>query len=224
MPDKGTHAAAGKAIIAATILAIDSNFDSVTQATFHYREANVYPYFQSKGLEIAPFLGPLARRYYVAPEAKKAAIRYITGAGHGSYDLFTGDYCEAVFRVGNYHADEVRGKIIHLLACQSARDLGPDFVTSGAVAFFGYGEDFIFLTPLKDLFLECDSEIDRGFADGLTASQVYARVIELYDRHSADLRASGKFREAAILEFNRDNLRCPSSGGTRWGDPEAKLN
>src|SRR5947208_2002797 len=36
----------------ATILAIDANFDPITQAPFDYREENIYPLFQERGVTI----------------------------------------------------------------------------------------------------------------------------------------------------------------------------
>jgi len=210
-------------VLTVTVLGVDSDTDPVTRAATVYRDANVYPHFQAQGFRVTKLQGMLARRHYVAPEATKPEVEYLTGVGHGAYNLFTGAYGDVIFQAGRYHPDEAAGKIVHLLSCQAARDLGPDFVVNGARAFFGYDENFVFFTAEQDVFFECDSEIDRAFADGLTAAQVYDRVTRLFDQRIADLRGAGKLREAATLEFNRDHLRCPSSGGTRWGDPRAKL-
>jgi hypothetical protein len=160
----------------------------------------------------------------VVPEARKPAVDYLTGVGHGSYNLYTGDHGHVVFEIGNYDPEEAKGKIIHFLSCQTARELGPDFVRNGCRAYFGYDENFTFHMADKDVFFECDSEIDKAFADGLSTMQVYDRVKKLYDQRIADLRAAGKLYVAATLEFDRDHLRCPSSGGTNWGDPKAKLS
>jgi hypothetical protein len=207
-----------------TVLGIDSNYEPVTLAAFQYREKSVYPYLQSKGFVVKKFQGPLARRHYVAPEATKPGVEYLTGVGHGSYNIYTGDHGDIIFQVGNYHPDEVKGKIVHFLSCQTARNLGPDFVRNGCRAYFGYDENFTFQMDDSDTFFECDSEIDKAFADGLSALQVYDRVRRLYDQRIADLRAAGKLYVAATLEFDRDHLRCPSSGGANWGDPKAKLS
>ena len=211
-------------VLNVTVLAVDSNYEPVTLAGFQYREAHVYPYLQSKGFTLRKLQGPLARRIYAAPEARRPEVDYITGVGHGAYNLYTGDHGDIVWQVGNYHPDEASGKIVHLLSCQTGRVLGPDFVRNGCLAYFGYDENFTFYMADKDIFFECDSEIDRAFADGLTASDVYDRVRRLFNRRIADLRAAGKLYVAAALEFDRDHLRCPSSGGANWGDPGAKLN
>jgi len=207
-----------------TVLGIDSNYEPVTLAAFQYRETHVYPHLQAKGFTVKKFQGPLARRYYVAAEARKPEVEYLTGVGHGSYDLYTGDQGNVIFQVGNYQPDEAKGKIVHFLSCQTARDLGKDFVRKGCRAYFGYDENFTFQMAESDTFFECDSAIDRSFGEGLTAAEVYNKTRQLYDQRIAELRAAGKLYVAATLEFDRDHLRCPSSGGPDWGDANAKLS
>ena len=75
----------------------------------------------------------------------------------------------------------------------------------------------------KEVFFECDSEIDKAFSEGLHATQVYDRVKRLFEQCIAYFQAVGKLWEAATLWFNRDHLLCPSSGGPRWEDSRAKL-
>jgi hypothetical protein len=182
----------------------------------------VYPYLESKGLPAVRCQGPLARRYYVAPAARQPHVAYVTGVGHGSADTYTGDQYSVIFRVGDYSPEECARKIVHLLSCQTARALGRDLVAHGCRAFFGYDVDFTFAAAQRAVFFECDSEIDHAFADGLTAAQVYNRVVRLYSRRIAELRAAGHLYVAAILEMDRDHLRAPSSG-PQWGDRQARL-
>jgi hypothetical protein len=224
MPKQSPRTKRLSLVLRVTALGIDSNFEPATLAAFQYREKSVYPYFQSKGFVVRKFQGPLARRHYVAPEARKPEVEYLLGVGHGSYNLYTGDHGNIIFQVGDYDPQEVNRKIVHFLSCQTARDLGPDFVRNGCRAYFGYDENFSFQMADKEIFFECDSEVDKAFADGLSAVQVYDRVKKLYDQRIADLRAAGKLYVAATLEFDRDHLRCPSSGGANWGDPEARLS
>lgn len=206
-----------------TVLAIDSKHDALTKSGFDYREKHVYPYLQTCGLTVKKLQGPLARRGYVATEAVKPETVYLTGIGHGLYDLYTGEFGHVVFRVAEYRPEEVRGKIVHFLSCKAARDLGRDFVRNGSLAYFGYDEDFTLVMDEKDVFFECDSETDRALAEGLTAAETYERVVKLFDRRIAEFDAAGKPYAAAVLEFDRDHLRCPSSGGSDWGDPNARL-
>lgn len=125
--------------------------------------------------------GKLARRIYVAPEAVRQDIVYITGIGHGSYTTYTGDHYDPIFDIGHYQLDEALNKIVHFLSCQTAAQLGPDFVNHSCLAYFGYDENFTLNMDYADVFFQCDSEIDRAFADGLTAGDVYDRVIALFN-------------------------------------------
>ena len=206
-----------------TVLGIDANFEPITQAGFQYRQTNVYPYFATKGFATQLCQGSLARRVYVASAAAQVNVIYITGIGHGTYDTFTGDYYDPIFSIGNYADTESRGKIMHLISCETAAKLGPDLVSHGCSAFFGYDENFSFQMDSADVFFQCDSEVDRGFADGLSAADVYKRVVDLFNQNIASLRAQGSDYKAATMEYDRDHLRCPSSG-TQWGDPTAKLD
>lgn len=209
--------------LVATVVGVDSDYDAPNRAAFQYRDRHVYPYLKRRGFDVRSLHGPLARRHYVAAALRQPAVDYVTGVGHGLHDLYTGDHGDEVLKVGAYHPDEARGKIIHLLSCQTARELGPDLVRNGCRAFFGYDENFVFYPRDADQFFECDAEIDKAFADGLGARRVYARVRRIFDARIAELRAAGKLYVAAELEYNRDHLRCPSSGGPDWGDESAAL-
>lgn len=204
-------------------LAIDSNYEAVTAAAYQYREQHVYPYLAQRGIALRKWQGPLARRYYVAPEAAKPEVDYLTGVGHGLYNLYTGHHGDPIFQVGQYQPQEASGKIVHFLSCQTARELGPDFVAHGCRAYFGYDENFTFHFEYQDTFFECDSEVDRAFADGLTAAEAYARTRSLYEKRIAELLAQGSTYIAATLKFDLDHLRSPADGAA-WGDGTAKLN
>jgi len=207
----------------AVIIGIDANFEPITKAACDYRQKNVYPYLERKGFTVQHLRGAMARRSYVGPAARQANVHYITGLGHGSYDTFTGDFYDPVFSVGNYSPEESGGKIVHLLSCETARSLGPDFTQHGCRAYFGYDENFSFQPDTADLFFECDAEIDLAIADGLTAADVIQRVRRVFDEHIAELRAQGSNYKAATLEFDRDHLRSPADGNP-WGDSSAKLD
>ena len=206
----------------AVVVAIDSNHDSATIAAFNYRQQNVYPYIEERGFIIERCQGQLACRIYVASAASRSNVVYLTGVGHGSYDTFTGHYHNPIFTVGKYSPEESQGKIIHFLSCQIAAILGVDFVNCGCRAFFGYDIDFIFTLETADIFFECDSEIDRAFAEGLTAEEVYQRVYTLYTKYADESFWQGDLNTFKYLETDRDHLRAPSVD-RRWGDSQARL-
>ena len=171
------------------VLAIDVNHDDVTQIVHDYRNQYVYPYLESSGFGLVYCQGEAARRENVASAACRDDVAYITGSAHGSDTEYFGYDCWPIFQVGDYQPEEVDGKVIHLISCLTAADLGPDFVTNGCRAYFGYKRNFAFHPDYPDIFLECDSEIDRAFADGLTAEKVHDRVIELYNQRISELKS-----------------------------------
>ncbi|MDJ0902844.1 MAG: hypothetical protein QNJ55_28995 [Xenococcus sp. MO_188.B8] len=165
-----------------TILAIDSDYDSITQSAYEYRQKSVYPYLEELGFEVKYHRGQSARRYLIAPVAQERSIVYITGSGHGHPREFTGDYGCTIFKVGHYSKEESQEKIIHLLSCYTARELGLDMAQNGCRAFFGYDDPFYFVLNFSEVFWELDSEIDRAFAEVMSAEEVYDRVSKLYQQ------------------------------------------
>ncbi len=205
------------------VLAIDSNYEPVSKTAYDYRQQHVYPFLKNKGFEVVRCQGKLARRIYVAPEAVRQDIVYITGVGHGSYTTYAGDHYDPIFDKGHYQPDEAMNKIVHFLACQTAAQLGPDFVNNSCLAYFGYDENFTFAPDYADIFFQCDSEIDRAFAEGINAGDVYDRVIDLFNKKIEKLEDQGHDYAASTLEYDRDHL-CAPSVDARWGDVNAKIN
>lgn len=64
--------------------------------------------------------------------------------GHGNYDVVAGQDNEELVRAGD-NEKILKSKIIYALSCRSGKFLGPSSVKSGADAYIGYDEDFIFL-------------------------------------------------------------------------------
>lgn len=218
-PKKGTKTSD------AVVLAIDANFDPVTKAPFEYREANVYPHIEKKGFKIIRRQGALARRADVAPQARKQNVVYMTGVGHGFPNSYTGDNLDPIFSKGHFSLKECKGKIVHFLSCETAAGLGPHFVDNGCLAYFGYSDNFTYPPILAEVFFECDSEIDRGFVDGLTADEVYQRVLARFQHHIDRLKATGDggdLMNASILEVDLRLLRAPSVSD-EYGDKNARL-
>ena len=220
------------------ILAVDTSEDRATQIVYNYRNQHVYPYLESRGFGLVRCQGQSARRENIASETCRDDIAYITGSGHGETTAYIrrDDKGNPIIQVGDYQPKEADGKVVHLLACQTADKLGPDFVTNGCRAYFGYKGNFTFHPDFADIFLECDSEIDRAFADGLTAEEVHDRIIALYDQRIAELNQeiAGLGNEEDIeyivfilgmistLEINRSYL-CTPSVDSRYGDPQARI-
>ncbi len=204
------------------ILAIDSSYDKITRGSYDYRNRRVYPYLENRGFEIVRCQDQSARRFYVKSKLSQNNIIYVTGVRHGTDTVYLGEDSKPIFDVDKYQHKELQNKIVHLFACHTAAALGPNLVKHGCLAFFGYDVEYIVYMHISDAFFDCDSEIDRAFADGLTAEQVYEHTIEYYNGKISELINGGHYEEAAALEYNREHL-CAPSVNPKWGDKKARL-
>ncbi len=211
-----THpqASASEAVeTAATALAIEANFDDITRAAFKYRREQVYPFLKSNGINVVLLSGRIAVRRRVVAAIAATGISFLSGVGHGQENSFCGYQNKTIFRIDRYEGEEVRGKVIHLLSCSTASNLGEDFLVKGCRAFFGYKEEFAVpfedLTELNELaeeFFGSDAEIDRAFAEGVPVEQILDRVRRKFDENIARLDERGNREASAALESNRDLL------------------
>ena len=214
-----------------SVLAIDASHDVATWIVHGYRNCYVYPYLESQGFSLVRCQGPSVCRENVESAACQDGILYITGSAHGSDTECFGYDGEPVFQVGDYQSGEVEGKVVHLLACQTAAELGPDFVANGCRAYFGYRRPFTFPLDFPHIVLECDAVIDWAFADGLTAEEVHDHVIEHYNQRISELKSEvndegrmdiKRARMIAVLENNRSYL-CTPSVDPIYGDGQARI-
>jgi hypothetical protein len=190
---------------------------------FDFRNKFVYPWSVLCGYWILKAQGDNANRNYVVSLLNSnQKVLYITGVGHGGYNIYTGQNYTEIFRVGNYNPSEVKDKVIHLLSCQIARDLGTDFVRNGCKAFFGYIENFSFTEEFSSIFFACDSTIDNTFTLGKSAEEVYTFTRSVYNVGINNLNENGHFYVAALLAGDLDYLRCPSID-VKWGDKNANI-
>lgn len=197
----------------------ENTTNNVTTPAANYRIANVHPVFAAKGFEVVSLEGNHDIRTDFIPQAKDGRTVYIGGVGHGSYSTYTGDAFNHILEVGVFDPAEVNNKVLHLLSCETARDLGPNTVTKGAKAYTGYTENFVFDWTNPNLYWKCDSQFDISMANGKTVGQAIADTIAQYN--AAILSVPGTVTAANLLN-DRSILRSPVSGAV-WGDKSARI-
>lgn len=206
------------------VVTVDSDRDDETAVCLEHREDEVYPDLSAEGATLRAFSSTTAVRAQVALAVADPGVSFITGSGHGLERQFTGQDGTPILAVGTYAPQEVSNKIVHLLACHTAAELGPDVVRNGCQAFFGY--DVAFLLPANPvdlaLFLDCDAEIDRALVEGDTADEAYERAYDVYTTAAFSLFRAGKPHLAATLTQLRDHL-CAPSVDAKYGRKNAKL-
>jgi hypothetical protein len=203
----------------AVVLAIDTNCDACTTAAFNYRNVNVYPFLEVRGFTVALCQGLQAKQAVVVPLAKQIDVCYITGSGHGIPTAYQGANNATIFAVGQYDPQDVKGKIIHLFSCDVALQLGKDFVTNGCQAFLGYDQPIAGPAQYEDVFVQCDAQIDLGFASGLTAADAKQRAISLYNSKIAEFGNLG----TELGNYTASALRCARDHLQLYGQQDAKL-
>jgi len=204
------------------LMAVEANDDLPTRATYAYRDQNLYQGLDPVATSLLTLRGPLATQVFFSDRVAIQSPDYLVGVGHGEEDVLMGYSRGAVIKRGTYQRAEVAGRIVHLLACHTARRLGPDLVKKGVRAFIGYNWWVMVQDEILGQFLECDTAIDAELLGGATVRQAYRRAIVLFDERIARLKAEGSLMRAALLETNRDSLMCPVTD-PRLGDPEARL-
>lgn len=198
----------------AIALFCENTTDSVTKLAAQYRMEKVHPVFAKRGFEVICLKGIQDVRYYFRQKALNSRTVYISGVGHGSPTTYTGHLGDPILRVGSYDPAEVKGKCMHLLSCQTAKELGPDVVAKGTRAYAGYFENFTFVlddpsTPINELnlFWKCDSTFDIKMAEGVTAKAAHYGMIAAYNAAIAMVPNT----EAAVwLTHDRNYLRTPT--------------
>ena len=202
-----------------TALFAENTTDGVTKSFAEYRIAHVHPVFASRGFHVVVNKGTSDTRTNFVNTAKKSLTTYISGIGHGNYDVYTGHAGEHILKVGAYDANEVKNKAIHFLSCRTAATLGPDTVAKGAKSYAGYDENFTFVwddpsTPVNevDLFKICDSTFDIWMAYGTTAQQAYNATIATFNAKIALVPGTAA---ASWLSYDRDHFRLHGNPATR---------
>jgi len=204
----------------------ENTTDSVTQYAAGYRKTNVHPVFAKRGFCLHILEGVNDVRAKFSPLAKSLRVAYISGIGHGSPTVYTGHLGDPILTKCNYDAAEVKGKVIHLLSCQTARELGPDLIRKGARAYAGYYENFTFVsdqqgTPVNEmeLFWKCDSTFDIMMALGATVETAHNTTIATYN---AAIALVPNTAAATWLTHDRNCFRSPVIDAI-YGDKTAKI-
>lgn len=206
----------------AKIVGFDSSFDETSKMVATWRQANIYQKFTGDGHEVRVLKGNMANRNYLSKELMKDGIKFLSGSGHGLYHEIQGSDGSAALSVNGYDPLEIKGKIIHLVSCYTAFELGVDVVQKGCTSFFGYDTAFTFLKETIDDFMAPDAELDFALSEGETAQKAHERMIAVYEQRIDKFTAAGNFDAASIMEFNKDHF-CSAGMDKQWGNGSAKI-
>jgi len=210
------------------VLFLENTTDPVTQNATPYRKNNVHTAFKKRGFCTIELEGVNNDRTHFVSVAKSKRVVYISGIGHGNPTTYTGYNNVPILTKCNYDPAEVQGKILHLLSCQTAKELGPDVIKKGAKAYAGYYENFTFVydqpgTPINEmeLFWVCDSAFDLMMAYGATVETAHNTTIASYNA-AISLPGVANTITASWLTWDRNSFRSPVIDAI-YGDKTAKI-
>ncbi|MFQ5621086.1 MAG: hypothetical protein ACE5FT_04545 [Candidatus Nanoarchaeia archaeon] len=150
--------------------------------------------------------------------------------GHGTFDKVGGHKDEVLIQAGE-NEDLLKNSIIYALSCQSGKTLGPSSIESGAKAYIGYKDDFIFAynpkmmtKPTKDLtaslFLKPSNELINSLVKGKTVEEARKRSQQMSKKHLRKLMSSQSSEEdASLIRYIWWNMR----NQVDHGDSKAKI-
>jgi hypothetical protein len=218
-------------------LAIDAD-DFDLRSGADYRTGELYPKFAAQGRELRHCTGFRASRQALSAELRSNnGYSYVTGFGHGESHRFTNLGQTILGSHAPYAADLLlyKSKVVHLLSCDTASELGPALIQAGCRAFIGYRGEFLFpasaeedgeplsLEEIQALFWECASEVDAALADGESvkvaherASAAFTKLLEEFEQY--ELSVAYVIR----IQTNLARLSSPLNDAT-LGDATATI-
>lgn len=116
-----------------------------------------------------------ANKQYVDEAIEYDDPGVIFGFGHGNQNRFTAQYREDIFTTSD--CDRVSGRIVYLLSCLTANQLGPMMMEKGALAYAGFNQSWTWIADTDEYnnFLQPDPYFDK-YAQGFYESAVAVMV------------------------------------------------
>ncbi len=154
---------------------------------------------KNKGCDVIDLYREKANREKFIGTLQKSSPRMVVLNGHGNEDVVSGHDNKPILQ----KLDKiVKDKIIYARSCKSAKKLGADSIASGASAYLGYNEDFIFMFdetkithPLEDktavLFLEPSNHIPISLLKGHGVEDANQRSKKLFIKNIEKLLVAG---------------------------------
>ncbi|MFA5715066.1 MAG: hypothetical protein WC998_04975 [Candidatus Paceibacterota bacterium] len=202
-----------------TVLLTRPNHDNTTRYLFYWAQ-RIAIEAEAKGLQLLDLKEGRANRKEFESIIKSKEPSLILLYGHGGSDKVAGHNDEVLIEVGD-NDNILKSKIIHALSCKSAKMLGPASVSSGALAYIGYDEDFVFCCipektskPLEDklasLFLNPPELLIKNLLKGNSTGVSVSRAKNLFmDNIQKLLTAENSEYDYAVpyLLWNMNHLK-----------------
>lgn len=130
--------------------------------------------------------------------------------GHGNESMITGHNHDVLIRCDD-NEYLLKDKIVHSMACESAKKLGPKCIEIGTKSFIGYKEKFNLVhMNQKSKFEQINDQVARFFlepayeaiialVEGSTTGEAFARSQEMYKENLTVLLTSNNTEYNTVL-------------------------
>ena len=142
-----------------------------------------------KGIKVFDLHKERANIKEVKSVISKQQISLLFFNGHGNESMITGHKNQILIDKSN--VELLKNKITYAISCSSAKNLGPESISKGAVSFIGYDDEFVFFYnpnmithPLDDktakLFLEPSVELVNSLIKGNSVEESFNRSNNMF--------------------------------------------
>jgi len=160
--------------------------------------------------------------------------------GHGSPYIFTiEDREKYIDGITGQRIEDFKGRIVHLLSCETAQRLGQTLIDHGAIAYIGYYSPFIYGIVKEDVsspepcsapsnyvdyynFIDCDVEIERKLLKGATIEEAVNASKSKADKY-IERYTYGDWKKRYIAPYVIRFLRYNKNSQRVFGNKNAKL-
>lgn len=202
------------------VIRADANNDEATRYLYEQR-VEYYGYLTSTDFKRVRLVKSKFTNATVNAALQEPGVRFFTCSAHGQNSYLLGGDGKEVLWVGRYPAAAASGKVFHLLACRTGKNLGLDLVKNGATAFFGYTLPFVVLIREREAFVWCDLRVDYQLTQGKTTGVAQDVAVATFKEKIKLFEDAGKHNAAVILQQDLDIFVGPRDAG--YGDPNALI-
>jgi len=179
-------------------------------------------YAISKGYNVRIIEGFLCLKKPIEQAIDEFDPDLFAGVGHGWDFWWTCDLEMPVWWCGIHYCphppDKLKGRIVYLLSCRTAKELGLMIIRYGARAFIGYKEDFIYCENVKGYF-ESANQILFSLLDGKSVYESVQDTKEKFNEWINYWKRTGHPQSSEFIKYliwDRDAL-------TFYGNPCASI-
>jgi len=172
-----------------SLLVTRPNFDLTTRYLFVWAK-KIIELAEEKCGKVFDLSEKRANRKEFESMMKKHEPDIVFLNGHGDLKVVAGQDNEELVRVGE-NEEILKSKTTYAFSCSSAKVLGPQSIKSGADAYIGYDEDFIFLYDENKRTRPEQDKIAEMFLE--PANQVMVSLLKDHSPKEAHINSKNSF-------------------------------